>query len=101
MMTSLPRFVIERPESLITSNTTRASSPVGIPEIREAPFDNIAHTKARLATLFEPGTDTTASIGPSGGRRWTVVTTVAGLPDGIREPATRLETLLHVQLAQL
>ena len=77
MMTSLPRFVIERPESLITSNTTRASSPVGIPEIREASFDNIAHTKARLATLFEPGTDTTASIGPSGGRRWTVVTTVA------------------------
>jgi hypothetical protein len=77
-MTSFPRFVIERPESLMTFNTTRASSPVGMPEIREASFDNIAHTNARLATLFEPGTDTTASIGPAFGCSEIVVTTMAG-----------------------
>ena len=89
IMTSLPRTVIERPESLITSTTTRASSPVGIPEMRDASFDNIAHTKARLATLLEPGTETTASSGPSLGCSTTVVTTVAGWLGEIHGPATR------------
>ena len=99
--TRLPTTLTERPDSRITFNTTRASSPDGMPEITEASFDNIAHTKARLAMLFEPGTETTASIGPAGGRRTTVVTTRAVWRDGIRGPATRLETLRHVLLEQL
>ena len=77
MRTSFSLTLIERPESRITFNTTCASSPDGIPEIREASFDNIAHTNARLATLFDPGTEMTASIGPTGGRGLIVVTTTA------------------------
>ena len=51
--------------------------------------------------LFEPGTETTASIGPEGGRSTTVVTTRAVWRDGIRGPATRLETLHQARRARV
>jgi hypothetical protein len=76
--TSSLSICIDRPESRITFSTTRASSPDGIPEIREDSFDNMAHTSARFATLFDPGTDTTASSGPTGGCNSIDVTTTAG-----------------------
>jgi hypothetical protein len=39
------------------STRTCVSSPSGKPEMVEVPSANIAHTRARLAMLFDPGTE--------------------------------------------
>ena len=78
------------PSTSRQSSIAATSSPSGTSRSTVVPEARQAHTRARLAMLFEPGTSTVASTGRSRVRtRTTRIRPAAARPGGSRGPADR------------